>query len=1116
MKTGGLILRGLWHYRRTHAGVLIGTAIAAAVLVGALAVGDSVDHTLRQIALNRLGKTYTAMALEGRFFRDELAGQLEEELSRPTSALLMLRGSALKNVSEPGGQRTLRANQVHVYGVADDFWQFSPAGRPPAGWSDGLVLNEALAGQLDAQVGDRVVLRVSKPSAVPRDAPLATGRSSEGIPLDVTAIVSAEEFGLFGLQANQSVPLNAFVPRQMLQDEVENGRRSNFLLVGGAFEDVAQADRLANEALAELWRLEDVGLKLRRLDDGRMELISSRVFMDDPLAEAAMEADPQAYAVLSYMVNRIEKGDKFRPYSFAAGIAPPPAGSSGRYPRQMLPPDLSDDQIVLNEWTASRIDAREGETITLKYWVLGKTRRLEEVSRSFRLVKILPMTPQALDPKLMPEFPGMVEAKTTEDWDTDLPIDRALLDEDTEAYWEKYTGAPKVFVTLQAGREMWANRYGQTTAIRFPAGMEIDALAGRIRDQITPSDVGLFFLPVRQTALNATSEALDFGTLFIGFSFFLIASAVLLAALLFVFGIQQRSGEVGTLLAMGYTRGQVRRLLVGEGLLLALAGALIGAPAGLGYTAAMLYGLSTAWTQAVSSVRIEFHATLQTVIVGALSAVGVSVLAMWLTLLRLSRHQPRELLSVSSGAREVGKSKPIRRAVPLVGAVLSLAAVAGVLAFGAGKDPNAVAIFFSLGSALLVGMLLLSYGVLGWFVGRGRRTVASVTSLGVRNAARRRGRSLATIALLASGSFLVITVAAFRQDPLADAWKRDSGAGGFAFYGELAVPVVYDLNTAEGKDEVQVDGPELAGLEYVQMRLRRGDDASCMNLNRAQNPRLLAVNPGALDRRGAFDFTRPYKKDSDTPWSDALHAETEEGAIPAVTDDPTLQWGLAKAVGDVVEYRDEYGRTVRVKIVATIASSLFQGSLIVSERDFLRRFPSQTGYEVLLIDGVSRREMDHVGNVLREKLSDYGLSLTPAPQRFASFVEVEQAYLSIFGVVGALGLLLGSCAMGVVVLRNVLERRGELGLLRAVGFSRSRLRWMIIAEHWGLLLLGLGCGVVAAVVGVLPALRAARVDVPWDTLVAAMIAVVLVGGAWIVAASWLSLRGELLEAIRSE
>ena len=74
-------------------------------------------------------------------------------------------------------------------------------------------------------------------------------------------------------------------------------------------------------------------------------------------------------------------------------------------------------------------------------------------------------------------------------------------------------------------------------------------------------------------------------------------------------------------------------------------------------------------------------------------------------------------------------------------------------------------------------------------------------------------------------------------------------------------------------------------------------------------------------------------------------------------------------------------------------------------------------------------------------------------------------------VLGGLGLVLGSIGLGLVVLRNMLERRGELAMLRAVGFDRGRLKRMVFHEHWGLMLAGLVCGVLAAVVAVVPTVQ---------------------------------------------
>src|SRR2546425_885221 len=82
-----------------------------------------------------------------------------------------------------------------------------------------------------------------------------------------------------------------------------------------------------------------------------------------------------------------------------------------------------------------------------------------------------------------------------------------------------------------------------------------------------------------------------------------------------------------------------------------------------------------------------------------------------------------------------------------------------------------------------------------------------------------------------------------------------------------------------------------------------------------------------------------------------------------------------------------------------------------------------------------------------------------ATRRLAAFNAVQNTYLNTFQVLGGLGLLLGSMGLGVVVLRNVLERRSELGLLQAVGFTRRSIRWLVLSEHGGLLALGLAVGI---------------------------------------------------------
>ena len=129
---------------------------------------------------------------------------------------------------------------------------------------------------------------------------------------------------------------------------------------------------------------------------------------------------------------------------------------------------------------------------------------------------------------------------------------------------------------------------------------------------------------------------------------------------------------------------------------------------------------------------------------------------------------------------------------------------------------------------------------------------------------------------------------------------------------------------------------------------------------------------------------------------------------------------------------------------------------------------------------------------------------------------MENTYLSIFALLGGLGLLLGSVGLGVVVLRNVLERRGELALLRAVGFGIGTLHRLVFSEHLLLLALGLLAGVLSALIAVLPALRAPGADVPILSLALTLLAVLLSGFVWTWGATTLALRGPLLKALRNE
>jgi len=372
--------------------------------------------------------------------------------------------------------------------------------------------------------------------------------------------------------------------------------------------------------------------------------VVAKVFGEKRLAgasqnDSSLEARslPNGIRILTYLVNQFRAGDRTTPYSMVAAVGPPYTTA-----------DMGEDEILVNQWLADDLHVKPGSSVELTYFLADSGSKLIERTNRFRICAIVPLEGVYADRTLMPGFPGLAKAESTHDWDAGFPLVHKIRDQD-EAYWKQYRGTPKAFITLSAGQKLWANRFGDLTAIRWrvPDGtspMDLQrAIYDRLLDNLEPSQSGLRFEPVRAQALAAANQSQDFGGLFLGFSFFLIVAALLLMALLFQFGIEQRATEIGTLLALGFTPKQVRRLLLLEGGMLALAGGLIGVVGGIGYARAMLRGLSTIWRGAVQTSALQYHVEPQTLAFGAVAAVLVAWMTVWLALRKQARQPAREL-----------------------------------------------------------------------------------------------------------------------------------------------------------------------------------------------------------------------------------------------------------------------------------------------------------------------------------------------------------------------------------------------------------------------------------------------------------------------------------------
>jgi hypothetical protein len=326
------------------------------------------------------------------------------------------------------------------------------------------------------------------------------------------------------------------------------------------------------------------------------------------------------------------------------------------------------------------------------------------------------------------------------------------------------------------------------------------------------------------------------------------------------------------------------------------------------------------------------------------------------------------------------------------------------------------------------------------------------------------------VSVIAAATFILISVDAFRRVGPAPR-DRQSGVGGYSSMIELLLPLAHDPNGREGRDAMGLMG--LEAVKFEPFRLRPGDDSSCLNLYEPKNPQILGARPSfILERRFAFQSVLAGATDEEraNPWlllNRALSTERET-IVPVIADANSMTYVLHKELGDDIAIEHD-GRSVRLRLVAALRDSIFQSQLMMSEANFVRLFPDQPGYQLLLAD-VPPSMASEFQRQIETGGRDLGLSLTSPAERLAEFHRVENTYISTFQMLGGLGLLVGTIGLAAVLLRNVLERHRELALLEAVGYRKAHVFAVVLTENVLLLVCGLAIGAVCATIAVMPAI----------------------------------------------
>ena len=1115
-----LLRRSLTYYWRTNLAVIAGVAIAVAVLAGALMVGVSVRASLRDLVLQRLGQTDHVVLSTG-FFRERLAEDLRSHARfspgfEATAPIIALEGF----VTDQAGGR--RASRVQVYAVDERFWHFHGLDvvAAPAG-SDALI-SEGLAAEIATTPGQSVLLRVENPTSISAES-LHGRKDDVGRTVRLTAreILSREHLGEFSLSPRQGSIRAIFVPLRRLQTLLQQPGRVNAILVAGRAAPSADAQQGLEQLVRETARLEDVGLTVRPLEE-RMSLAleSPSTMISDPLVALARSTAEQIglapVPTLTYLANTIRSGAREIPYSVVTAIDLEEVA-----PGTVVPPGA--DAIILNEWAARDLDVRVGDPVSLDYYLWETEGRLTTQSADFHVAAIVPIAGAAADRDLVPDYPGITDSDRLADWDPPFPIDLGRVRPLDEEYWNQYRATPKAFIPIEVGQKLWRSRQGSTTALRLrgsratriPETMERYATA--LRKELDPLALGLSVYDVRAQSLAASAGATDFGEYFTYFSTFLVVSALLLAALFFKLGVEQRLQEVGLLQALGLNPADIRTLFLGEGIVLSALGGLVGVAGAIAYATLIMFGLRTWWVDAVGTTALTLHVDVSSLVLGGGGGIVVAIACIWWTLRSLSAQSTRSLITGAGLfiARGPGAG-PARTAIAAI--------VCGALALGlvAGAAVGVVASvtgFFGAGTLALVAMLCAA---MAWL--RSGRHAAlrghgwwAVWRLGLRNATQHPARSVLCIALIAFATFVIVAVEAFKRDEAEALLDRQSGGGGYPLLLESLLPIVHDLNSSAGRDALNLPaGGELEGVRFDRFRVRPGDDASCLNLYQPKNPRIMGATAEFLNA-GRFSFQRSLAETPEeiaNPWL-LLNRRLPGGVIPVVTDANSMTYVLHMKLGDDLVLPGPADRAVTLRLVGALSDSIFQGELLMAESQFVRAFPESVGYRFFLLDAPAGG-LGRATGILESRLTDFGVDVGSAAERLAGFHRVEYTYLSTFQMLGGLGLVLGTLGLGAVLLRNVLERRRELALLRALGYREADFCVMVIAENILLLVCGLAAGACCALLAIAPRFVERGSRLPSGTLGLLLLGVLGTGLLASLGATAAALRSLLLPALRAE
>lgn len=1044
-----LVTKSILFYRKPVIYQSLIIALLAAVITGSLMTGKSVRTSLKQSASERLGNTGILISSGTRYFAPALVSRMAKS-GAGINGLLEIKGS----VQNLNSQKN--AFNVNIYGIDNEFFKFH-GHNDLAVKPDEIFINRRLADYLVLNQGDELILRFEEISEIPADAPFAPESGiSESIVMRIGEIIEPGQTGNFSLSISQIVPMNVFINLSDLENKIGRKLKTNRILIDK--NSVSSIERISDE-LKQYLEPSDIGLKIRKVKAGGCELISERVFIDDVIIEDIRKLLPSGSPVITYLANSIRSGAGSTPYSFVAALP----GSVYKVPER--------NEIIINKWLSDDLRTSSGDSLLMTWYSPDSLNKLVEKSNYFIVSQVIGMDDIRSDSTLMPDFPGIAGSESCSGWDAGVPVKISAIRDKDEKYWKDYKGTPKALISYEKGKEIWGSNFGPATALRFPSDITVDEINEKLKGSLDPDHTGFHLSNLYDESIRAADESVDFGTLFLSLGFFLILASLVLLSFAVGYFLDSKSKTIDLYYAIGFKNRLIKLILFSELLITGIIGSAIGALTGYLVSIIITVMLNSVWSGAVQTNTLRYYFNTTVVLYGF----GISLSMILIFMFFRVRKHLASLKSKESGFIKLSSGK--RNLVLLiVSFLITVFLITSAVMF----KESEIALSFAAGTLMLITFILAwRHYYIGTINKNGN--LVNLNGLSKRYFSYRPSNAITPVLFIAAGIFAVFITSINRTEFGDNQMKRSSGTGGYLLWCESNIALKEDLNSVAGRKSLGLEEDSLSGMRFIEFKRSPGNDASCLNLNHITSPPLLGTNPETFISQEAFSFSGSLKnKGINNPW-EYLDSDAGTRTIYGIADQTVLDWGLKIGIGDTLILRAENGQPLNIIIAAGLKSSVFQGFVLIGRSNFIKYFPSVPGNSVFLIDGKPELT-DLYKRSLDERLQAYGINTERTTDRLKSFYEVSNTYLSVFGVFGGFGMIIGVAGLGFVLLRNYNSRKREFALMLATGFSFRRIRKMIISEQLLILFAGISSGIVSAIFATLPSIMNNQ-EIPWVQLI---------------------------------